>query len=170
MSLLNTTNPIALRALMSETIFGIEPLISVVTLEEPVLEAQPAKAEFMGANKKNILFITESINNEYFTQDAELAFIKMLGALKLDLQDVAVVNCADETSKRSFDSLNDQFAPRICVFLGVDPQKLGLGNFASNILWQEREVEFLYSFSFEEMLTETAKKKMFWETIKLMDF
>jgi len=170
MSLLNTTNPIALRALMSETIFGIEPLSSAVAFEEPELKAGPMEIRIMGANRKNILFITESADNEFFSQDAELAFIKTLGALKLDIQDVAVVNCAAETSQTSFDRLNKEFSPRVCVFLGIDPRKLGLNNFALNILWQESNTEFLYSFSFEEMLNETAKKKLFWETIKLMNF
>ncbi len=170
MSLLNTTNPIAIRALMSETIFGIESLDQDAILEEPILDAAPTEITIMGGNRRNVLFITGNASNPFFSKEAELAFMKTLGALKLDLEDVAVVNSAEERGLGSFERLKDKLEPRICVFLGLNPQKLGLNTFALNILGREGDIEILYSFSFEEMLTDTGKKKMFWEAIKLMNF
>lgn len=177
MSPLNTTNPIALQVLMSETIFGID--FPDTNIENNLSEAdnsgvevkrQDITIESLGENQKRILFILEDIQNDFFSKDEELAFVKTLNALKLDLKDVAVINLKDSAGKITFDRIKKQFNPKACVFLGFDPKRLDLKNLAENILTTEDDIQFLTSFSFEEMLNDTGKKRVFWDAIKLMNF
>jgi len=169
MSLLNTTNPIALQAFMSETIFGMDMTKNEVE-EEALIEKEPdIIINSLGANKKNILFIVDDLNNDFFSKDAELAFIKTLGALKLAIDDVAVINYKRIGESITFDQIKEEFTPKACVFLGSSPARLNL-NFAENIITNNKDIQFLNSFSFEEMLTEATKKRMFWDAIKLMSF
>jgi len=174
MSPLNTSNPLALQVLMSETIFDIGFSFissSEEILKEPVaLKEQQFAFKSYGSNKKNILFITLDAQHEYFSKDAELAFLKTLKALKLALEDVAVINCKEPFHNQTFKQIKKEFKPRNCIFLGVDPEKLGQANFAENVLKMEDGVQFLYSSSFEEMLVDAKKKRIFWDAIKLMNF
>lgn len=171
MSSLNTTNPIVLQVLMSETIFAIdfaELNVESSTVPTPIEETKIVLKSF-GENKRNILFITEDLNHDFFSKDAELAFVKTLGALKLNLDDVAVINYTRIGSAVTFDQIKKNFEPKACVFLGLDPKKLHLSNCAANILTNDQNIQFLYSYSFEEMLTDTSKKRIFWEAIKLLN-
>jgi len=169
MSLLNTTNPIALQAFMSETIFGMDMSKNEVK-EEVLIEKEPdIIIDSLGANKKNILFIVDDLNNDFFSKDAELAFIKTLGALKLTIEDVAVINYKRIGGSITFDQIKKEFTPKACVFLGSSPTRFNM-NFAENIITNDKDMQFLNSFSFEEMLTDAAKKRMFWDAIKLMNF
>ena len=180
MSPLNTTNPAALQALMSETIFGIDfpdqvienAQVNLAKTNSSVTESdkQDIIIKSLGANQKNILFIIEDSKNDFFSKDAELAFVKTLNALKLNLTDVAIINHANSDDEVAFDQIKEQLKPMTCVFLGFDPKRLGVMNCAENILVDENNIQFLNSFSFEEMLTDTAKKRMFWDAIKLMNF
>lgn len=168
MSTLNTLNPASLQVLMSETIFdiGFSP---VPSSEEPDAVVEPTMMfKTFGNNNKNILFIISDINHEFFHQETELAFIKTLKALKLELDDVAVINCT-ESASRKFDKIKGELKPRLCIFLGLDPKELGLENCAINIWNKEESIQLLYSYSFDEMLMSVQKKRDFWDAIKLIN-
>ena len=96
--------------------------------------------------------------------------MKTLNALKLNLPDVAIINYNNSDNKVTFDRVKEQFDPKACIFLGFDPKRLGLKNCAENILANENDIQLLNSFSFEEMLNDTGKKRIFWDAIKLMNF
>jgi hypothetical protein len=172
MSSLNTSNSVALQVLMSETIFDIDfPVPSPDTpLQTPSI---PKESEIIlktyGGNNKNILFVISDNNNDFLSVDAEIAFMKILRALKLTLDDIVLFNYNANYANLTFDRIKEKLMPRDCIFLGVDPKILEVEGCAENILRVEANVQFLYSYSFDEMLRDTEKKRLFWDAIKLME-
>jgi hypothetical protein len=169
MSLLNTSHPRALQSFLTETLFdvGMNPP-QPVQVEVPVPLSPPKEIPYYGKNGKNILFLVSRKDHAFFSEAAELAFLKTLQALQLELNDVAVVNLQQADQPLFFEPIRKQFEPRFCVFLGAEPTEAGLEGFADHLWTEERGVRFLKSYSFEEMLTDKQKKRMFWDAIKLI--
>lgn len=169
MSLLNTSHPQALQYFLTETLFDVgmdQPAVHQPDDSAPA--KPPAEIAYYGKNGKNILFVVSNSAGPYFSGEAELAFLKTLQALKLDVNDVAVINVSQLEAPVVFERIRQKFEPRFCIFLGTDPVQTGLETFADHI-WKEQDaVRFLKSYSFEEMLTDKLKKRMFWDAIKLI--
>lgn len=171
MSRLLTQNPIALRFLMSETIFSsavenspaenssivtdsIESDLSLSDNKEPDLL-------FLGANERNILFLVQNPQENYFSAEAEDAFLKTLTALKLNLNDVAVFNRSK--SEKSLIEINEALDPKVCIYCEGE-NETNKNDF--NKITEVEGIAYLYTYSFEEMLTDTNKKRAFWNAIK----
>lgn len=173
MSLLNTSNPIALQVLMTDTIFNID--IQAPPTEEVSPEVTPAQKETklvlktLGGNNKNILFVISDNNNEFLSPEAEIAFMKILRALKLDLKDIVVLNHRESLGNITFEKIENQLKPEKCIFMGINPQLFEIKACAKNILTSTNNVQLLYTYSFDEMLKDTEKKRLFWDAIKLMN-
>ncbi len=166
MSRLLTQNPIALRFLMSETIFSsvIEnPPIESDSIKSTPLESNNMELDllFWGSNERNILFLIHNSNEDYFSTEAEDAFLKTLAALKLNIKDVAVVNRGK--TEKSFKVINAVLRPKFCVYCeGQNEANQNVFNKFTDI----DGVTCLYTYSFEEMLIDTGKKREFWNAIK----
>lgn len=171
MSLLNTSNPQALQYFLTETLFDVGMNLPVPQQPE-VSVPQPAPAEIphLGMNQKKILFIVSRQESSFFSKEAELAFLKTLQALRLELDDVAVINLQQlGQPPLFFERIRKKFEPRSCIFLGAEPREAGLEAFADHLWKEEQGLRFLKSYGFEEMLTDKQKKRMFWEAIKLIN-
>lgn len=158
MSRLLTKNPIAIRQLMSEAIFSLPEEAEVLTnlvneQEEPLI--------FFGENHKNIVFFVRNSSFDYFSGEAEDAFLKTLSALKLTLNDVAVVNL--EKTNAVFENIKAHLSPKFCIY--CEGEKANFED-AFNVFIEKKEMQVLYTHSFEEMLTATDKKRTFWNAIK----
>ena len=175
MSRLLTQNPIALRFLMSETIFSSAAEISTIenslpqtSLQTDLQESDLSLSEnkdteflFWGANKKNILFLVENPNEDYFSDEAEDAFLKTLAALKLSLQDVAVFNRG--RAEYSLSDIQEKLQPKIVIYCNGENEH---NQDTFNMLIEANGVSSLTTYSFEEMLVDTQKKRTFWNAIK----
>src|SRR5690606_11606505 len=122
MSPLNTSNPLALQALMQETIFDIDfPILSVddasSNMPSAKKDSSPIQKELeivlntLGGNNKNILFVISDNDNEFLSADAEIAFMKILRALKLELNDIVMFNYQPEASV-TFEKVKERLNPR----------------------------------------------------------
>lgn len=169
MSLLNTSNPRALLYFLTETLFDVGmdlPLPSESVASHP---AKPAvEISFFGGNEKNILFVVANQDDLFFSREAELAFLKTMNALNLDLNDVAVINLHKLDRPVFFERIRKKFLPKSCIFLGSEPAEAGLNAMAAHLWKEENGVRLLKSYAFEEMLTDKQKKRMFWDAIKLL--
>lgn len=187
MSQLLTTNPVALRYLMSETIFNLQgedqlTIKSDIESEKPArledrMEAQSkdevdktvskavvseeADLKRWGDHKKGILFLIRNTEHEYFSIEAKDAFLKTLSALNLTLEDIAVINLAQVEIEVK--EILNRFKVSCCIFSEIESQT----NTSYYNNWNERQgLKFLYTHDFEEMLTDSAKKRVFWNAIK----
>lgn len=162
MNTLLTDNPVALKALMSETIFstGFEqtsPAHATIVQEEFI---------YQGDKSTGVLFILRYPDYPYFSPQAEEAFIKTIGALQLTLQNVAVVNLANTHNPNDFKRIMTFFEPKKITLLGVEPASLNLPAIAHNSYMRGKTATVFNTFSFEEMFADVNKKKLFWTEFK----
>ena len=149
-SSLHTVDPVALRCLMTETIFGVgEPTDAVV--------AAPPQFSHYGGNKRNFLFLTHDARHEWMSDAAFDAFTKTLGALKLSMDDVAVLNVGKLPSVPAEADLVAFFHPKAIVALGAS---VPWGTSSTTTVFQ--------TYSFDEMLVDAEKKRTFWATVKTL--
>jgi len=172
MSHLLTDNPIALQALMSDTIFtkGFEFTDITESDDVPSSEVQfdSSTEEFVyqGDKSTGVLFILRYPNYPYFSPQAEEAFIKTIGALDLTPKNVAVVNLANPQNPNDFKKIMQFFEPKKITLLGVEPKSLVLPEIAHNSYMKGRIATVFNTFSFEEMFADINKKKLFWGEFK----
>ena len=166
-SALNTIDPVALRYLITEPIFDVGEQVDQASAPASAMASEPRQVEkpepealsftFLGQNKRNFLFLTDEQQADWMTGAAMDAFVKTLVALKLTVDDVAVLNIAKLTTRPSSDQLVQFFKPRVVVNLGTP------------FSWLEQPgVKLLHTHSFNEMLVDADKKRTFWTTIKTL--
>lgn len=178
MSNLTTNNPVALQALMSETIFTQGFEADELDRATPVADAAVKAAEgaapapvggspleefvYQGDKSTGVLFILRYPDYPYFSPQAEDAFVKTIGALKLSPDNVAVVNLANAHNPNDFKQIMEFFKPTKITLLGVEPASLKLPAIAHNSYMKGRVATVFNTFSFEEMFADVEKKKAFW--------
>lgn len=197
MNNLLTDNPIALQALMSETIFTAGGAMDAVkdtsspsdeledttpkvpapspstssstSVSEIPSSAHQTQEEFVyqGDKSKGILFILRYPQYPYFSPQAEEAFVKTIAALQLTPQDVAVVNLANPHNPNDFKRIMAFFQPQKITLLGVEPESLKLPAIPHNSYMRGRVATVFNTFSFEEMFDDVNKKKLFWGEFKV---
>lgn len=174
---LHTTNPAALQALLSETIFSIpeagltvsEVLVASPISHSPQAEAGSASPEefiFQGDKSTGVLFILRYPEYPYFSPSAEEAFLKTIGALQLHADNVAVLNLANPHNPNEWKRIMAFFQPKKITLLGVDPLSLGLPAIGHNSYMHGKIATVFNTFSFEEMFADIQKKKLFWNEFK----
>ncbi len=176
MGSLITHNPAALQALMSETIFtnGTADVVAAPETAAPESERiveniAPVTTEefiYQGDKSNGILFILRYPAYPYFSPQAEEAFVKTIGALKLTLQNVAVLNLANAHNPNDFKRIMTFFEPKKITLLGVEPASLNLPAIGHNAYMKGRVATVFNTFSFEEMFADVDKKKLFWNEFK----
>ncbi|MDH5828010.1 hypothetical protein ACFX5U_02065 [Sphingobacterium sp. SG20118] len=178
MSNLLTSDPIALQAFMTETIFATSDAVDAMLVQSESVSsslipqqaaAHPEPVEefiYQGDKAQGILFILRYPAYPYFSPEAEDAFIKTIGALKLTPSDVAVVNLANAHNPNEFKRIMTFFTPQKIILLGVEPESLKLPAIAHNSYMHGRIATVFNTYSFEEMFADMAKKKAFWSEFK----
>ncbi|MFC6103781.1 hypothetical protein [Olivibacter domesticus] len=168
MTTLNTNNPYALRFLLNETVYAFEiAKKDEEPNQEPLAEVSPAY-QFLGGNKNQILYIINNSKHEYFSTAAHDAFSKTINALGLSMEDIAVLNVGNYPPVLYFDQICTYFDPRKVILAGASPTQLALNGLLLNDPTTLNNIRVLYTFSFEEMLTDIEKKKTFWQQVKTL--
>ena len=181
MSQLKTDHPVALQALLSEVLFtqGMSlPDAAVEEVSEKVNSTQADEVNmppvgqsveefiYQGDKSTGILFILRYPDFPYFSPQAEEAFVKTIGALKLTKDNVAIVNLANTHNPNDFKRIMTFFEPKKITLLGVEPASLKLPEIAHNSYMKGRIATVFNTFSFEEMFADVQKKKLFWGEFK----
>lgn len=170
MSQLTTNNPIALQALLSETLFVSKETETGLSSQPPVADDTSAleTQEFIyqGDKSTGVLFILRYPDFPYFSPQAEEAFVKTIGALQLTKENVAVVNLANPHNPNDFKRIMQYFQPTKITLLGVEPISLKLPEIAHNSYMKGRIATVFNTFSFEEMFADVQKKRLFWNEFK----
>ncbi|MBE8713325.1 hypothetical protein [Sphingobacterium hungaricum] len=161
---------------MSEDIysFGDDLYVNEIQNEqseaEPIAVAQEPTAQeafiYQGSKAKGVLFILRYPDYPYFSPEAEDAFNKMMDAVKLGPENVAVVNLANAHNPNDFKQIMQYFTPTKIILLGVEPISLKLPLIAHNSYMKGKIATVFNTFSFEEMFANQDKKKAFWQEFK----
>ncbi|MEO7044376.1 MAG: hypothetical protein ABI091_03655 [Ferruginibacter sp.] len=133
-------------------------------------ESAPSKKDwtFLGGNKKNILLIVTDSNNAYLP-DNDLNFLMgILGACKLTMADVALVNCF---SKKDMDykSLGENFSPHKIIFFGTEPSSLDFPlQFPNYQLQKYNHQVYLAAPTLALLAKDVSEKKQLWGCLKTL--
>lgn len=164
---LYTEHPVALRYLMNETLFAVDGQ----AVSEPL--SKVPGLSFFGGNRSGILFISphSSGPGEHTLPESEMrAFEKILGALQLTTENIALIHVPNSSSadaKPSLRQLVDFFKSQRIVLLGTDLQIEGVKPVLHEIQ-QEGDYRYLHSYSFREMGEDVQKKRLFWNQVKAL--
>src|SRR5690606_40318735 len=116
MSNLLTDNPIALQALMNETLFSagfvMDNAQNSSSENLPSVNWDSSSEEFVykGDKSAGILFILRYPDYPYFSPEAEEAFVMTIAALGLTLENVAVVYLSYLHNSNDFICIRDFFS------------------------------------------------------------
>lgn len=112
-------------AIVTEVQPVMEPVVSEpVATHTPEKITEPAAYKILGNNKQQIAVVV-NCPDDVFVPEADLQFLtKMLGACKLNMADVAIVNHA--TAAVAIDRLKQQLQPRFVLLFGVEPAVIQL--------------------------------------------
>lgn len=144
-----------------------------IPVASPPAESGPRRTDvpltawkFLGENKKNILVVT-SHPGLPIMPDSELAFLtSILGACKLSLADVAIINQENRPEMPLKDILT-HFSSKVVLLFDVEPDVFGLPmkfphyqqqSFAGN--------DFLYAPSLENLEKDRVEKSKLWVCLK----
>jgi hypothetical protein len=124
----------------------------------------PNKFQFIGENKRRVLLLCRT-NNGNMLPDSQLQTLeKMIHALQLSMQDVALV-VVEDYKHTSFRDINKQFNPSVVLLFGLLPGDLHLHIHTPEyqpVIFQG--ITFLCSQSLDT-LTDVHKKRL-WTSLK----
>lgn len=129
-------------------------------------EGWSAGWKWLGENRKNIL-IAVNYKNVVHIPDHELNFLTgILGACKLDLGDVAILNLSNHPSI-SYKEIADEFKSKIVLLFGMEPTALGLPlNFPHFQVQHFTSSSFLYSPGLNELENDKILKSKLWVCLR----
>lgn len=143
------------------------PSIAVPKVE-PEIIPQPTKNDgfdYLGENNKYILIVVNNAD-EKFLSKADLAFlVKIMGAKKWALEDVAIVNMAKYTDL-NFEDLKAFFACSKIVTFGFNPAVLNIVGAVANQKSVYKNVAILGTWDLAKLQNDVAKKTVFWNQLK----
>lgn len=171
MSELLTSDPGALRLLMTEEIFMVKEVQPVVPVNEPGPPVIDTPADlavdftYLGENNKYFLILVEDQNHAHLTKEHQEMLLKIIQAKGLELRDVAILNLRRYPGIQ-LEAIKDFFAPSRIVLFGINPQHIGLPTIASNEPQKAENVKVLSTYHFEEMKNDVNKKRALWNVFK----
>lgn len=177
MSDLKATHPLSLQFLINEDIYAIDTIPPVDHAAVPALSADlPAPAaeahdftsagfDYLGENNRYMLLLVNDPANKVMPQKELEALQSILGAKKMELKDVAIVNLHHYPSA-GIEQLKTFFACTSIVLFGINPQLIKIPASGFNEIGNFEGIKLLSTFGFPEMMGDVEKKKAFWNEMK----
>ena len=136
----------------------------------PTASASTSSAyKFLGKNQQHVTIIVRFPGEAFLPENHLQLLTKMLGACKLNLGDVAIVN--DATQAVDMNRLKEQLYPKQVLLFGVAPDETGLP--LSFPMFKDQEYAgstYLHTPSLDELNKETEEgkilKRKLWESLK----
>lgn len=122
--------------------------------------------KYLGNNQRHLLIITSS-PEVVFLPDDELAFLTgILGACKLSLADVAIVNL-HQYPGCGFKEITSFIESRVTMLFGIEPAALGLPvSFPHYQLQAFADTTFLYAPRLKQLENDKLEKSKLWVCLK----
>jgi hypothetical protein len=122
--------------------------------------------KYLGENKKSILLVVRYTNTTYLPDEQLNFLISILGACKLSLADVAILNLAN-TPAGSYNSVWEQFKSRITLLFGITPTAFAMPvNFPEFQVQSLNNCTFLHTPVLEELEKDKVLKSKLWVCLR----
>jgi len=178
MSELKAEHALALQILMNEDLYLIDsvsqfageeqssqPPSVAVDIKGTLAEAEAVAFDYHGENNKYFAILVNYPSHQYMAPKELEALQSILGAKKMEIKDVAIVNL-NKYPTASFQQLKSFLVSSRMVLFGINPQTLQLPSIPSNQITEHGGVKILATFAFGEMMADVDKKKIFWNVMK----
>jgi hypothetical protein len=142
-----------------------------VIVTKPVKQEEPIAYKTLGNNKQQITVVVNCPNDVY-VPEGDLAFLtKMLGACKLNMADVAIVNYAN--APIAIDRVKTQLQPKSLLLFGVEPGEIQLPiSFPAFKEQPYAGTTYLFTPALSQLNQETEESKVLkrklWDCLKRM--
>jgi hypothetical protein len=141
------------------------------TTTQPASAGPVANYKFLGNNRQQVAVIVRFAGEAFLPENHLQMLTKMLGACKLNLGDVAIVN--DASQKVEINALKDQLSPKRVLLFGVSPEETGLPlSFPAFKSQDYAGSTYLYTPSLDVLNQETEEgktlKRKLWESLKVI--
>lgn len=160
------SNPVEISPKISTT---LTDELSATTLQLPLKERP--ENWYLGKNAKKITILVQE-PDAVFLNDANLDFLtKILGACKLNMGDVAVINTARYLSM--YPEIKKELSPSTCIFFGVKTSDIQLPFIIPDYqIQQYDQCKFLAAPVFARFTAESAESKLektkLWVSLKTL--
>lgn len=126
------------------------------------------KNKSLGENKKHITILV-NYSDVAFLPDEQLGFLtNMLGACKLNLGDVAILNCNNAT-ELNYSDIISEFKSKTILLFDVSPSVLQLPILFPHFQIQKhKETAYLFSPSLQELQLDKLLKMNLWSCLKII--
>lgn len=174
---LHTRDINALRLLMTDDIYILtekdKPFSAAISDEKPPEELIRQTAElnktkefsYLGENNKYFLILFDDNTRKEISALHKETLMKIMSAKGLELRDLAILNLAQYPGV-NFSELKEFFSCSKIALFGIDPQRIALPDTGNNQSAKYKEVKVLATFSIDEMISDTSKKREFWNVMK----
>jgi hypothetical protein len=132
---------------------------------QPELQTPKPAFNYPTAEKKDFVILVNYGDHALMKEDHQVALENVLGRIGRTRGDVAILNVAIHDVITGGQIL-EHFSPKTIVILGKAAIPQDLAGLAFNVIEKKDAVSLLYTFSFDEMMTNTDNKRAFWEQIK----
>lgn len=136
-------------------------------IESPASQKKEQLFKFLGKNEKSILIVV-SKNNVAFLEENELNFLSsVLGACKLSLADVAIVNLNSATDNTSYTTLFSQLKSKTVLLFDIESKRIDLPfNFPNFQMQQFDHCTYLSAPALKSIEENKALKTQLWNCLK----
>jgi len=133
--------------------------------EKPVPAKTTREFNYLGENNKYFLILFNEPNQKDISSIQKETLLKIMSAKGLELRDIAVLNLYQYPGVR-FDDLKEFFSFNKIVLFGIDPQQIALSSQSANQIIKVESAKVLSTYSIDEMIKDTIKKREFWNVMK----
>jgi hypothetical protein len=134
-------------------------------IETPVPNKAIKEFNYLGENNKYFLILFNEPTQKDIGSIQKETLLKIMTAKGLDLRDIAVLNLFQYPGAR-FDDLKEFFSFNKIVLFGIDPQQIALSSQSANQVIKVEGAKVLPTYSIDEMIKDTTKKREFWNVMK----
>lgn len=148
----------------------LDPEIALKQAEEvlPQIAVESEKNRefnYLGENNKYFLILFNEPNQKDISSIQKETLLKIMSAKGLELRDLAVLNL-NQYPGVHYNDLKAFFSFNKIVLFGIDPQQISLSSQSSNQVVKQENAKILCTYSIDEMIKDTTKKREFWNVMK----
>jgi len=138
-----------------------EEIMSKKTTES----AKNREFAYLGENNKYFLILIDESKQKGISNIHKETLLKIMAAKGLELRDLAVLNL-NQYPGVQYNELKEFFSFNKIVLFGIDPQQISLSSQSSNQVVKLESAKILCTYSIDEMIRDTTKKREFWNVMK----
>jgi hypothetical protein len=139
--------------------------VKEVLTQKAVEPKKTREFSYLGENNKYFLILFNEPNQKDISSIEKETLLKIMSAKGLELRDLAVLNL-NQYPGVNYKDLKEFFSFNKIVLFGIDPQQISLSSQSSNQVIKLESTKILCTYSIDEMIRDTTKKREFWNVMK----